>query len=189
MMQCTPSYHLQMCSNMGCCWNKVIRCLFSLLMAHNLYLIYRVSLIVCDTGTQALSTVVKCRIVSSLSYDIMLRIYWLRTCNPYIDWWACNLSVNIPGVYHILAGSPCNSIAQVELASLDSAYKEVGVVQLLGSHLAIRLSILMPWGHVVVFLVGSLGTPRLIIGMICILNFLVHLNHCQHHRSITLSSA
>ena len=68
---------------------------------------------------------VECHIVSSLSHDSMLRFDWLRTCNPYIDWWACILSVNVPGGHHLLAGLPCNSLAHVELASLDFVCKEV----------------------------------------------------------------
>ena len=39
VVQHTPLYHLKLCSNMGCCWKHVIKCLFSLLMAHKLYLI------------------------------------------------------------------------------------------------------------------------------------------------------
>ena len=62
------------------------------------------------------------------------------------------------------------------------------MVQLLGSHLSIRLSLLMPWGHVVLLLVGSLGTPRLTIGMICVLSLLMYLNHHQYHKSMKLST-
>ena len=35
------------------------------------------------------------------------------------------LSVKVPGGHHLLADLPCNSAAQVELASLDSFSKEV----------------------------------------------------------------
>ena len=62
------------------------------------------------------------------------------------------------------------------------------MVQLLGLHLSVRLSLLMPWGHVILLLVGSLETPRLIIGMISVLSLLMHLNLCQYHKSIKLST-
>ena len=62
------------------------------------------------------------------------------------------------------------------------------MVQLLGSHLSIRLSLLMPWGHVVLLLVGSLGMPRLTIGIICVLSFLMYLNRHQYHKSAKLST-
>ena len=61
------------------------------------------------------------------------------------------------------------------------------MVQLLGSHLSIRMSILIPWEHMVLLLVGSLGTPRLTIGIICVLNLLMYLNRHQYHKSIILS--
>ena len=55
----------------------------------------------------------------------MLRFNRLCTYNPFIDWWACTLLVKVPGGYHLLAGLLCNSIAHIELASLDSVCKEV----------------------------------------------------------------
>ena len=62
------------------------------------------------------------------------------------------------------------------------------MVQLLGSHLSIWLSLLISWGHVVLLLVGSLGMPRLTIGMICVLSMLMYLNHCQYCKSMKLST-
>ena len=35
------------------------------------------------------------------------------------------MSIQIPGGHHILAGLPCDSIVHIELASLDSVFKEV----------------------------------------------------------------
>ena len=61
----------------------------------------------------------------SLSHDIVLGFEWLRNCNPHIDWWACTLSVKVPGGHHHLAALLYNSIAHVELASLDSMCNEV----------------------------------------------------------------
>ena len=72
-----------------------------------------------------MSAVVECYIVSSLSHDIVLGFYWLRTCNPHINWWASITSVKLPGGHYLLAGLPCNSIAHVEFAFLDSICKKV----------------------------------------------------------------
>ena len=63
--------------------------------------------------------------VLSLSHDTVLRFDWLRTCNPHINWWACTLLVIVPGGHYIPIGLPCNYIVHVELAFLDSVYKEV----------------------------------------------------------------
>ena len=41
--------------------------------------IFRVPLIVCDTGARALSAVIECHIVQSLYHDIVLIFDWLRT--------------------------------------------------------------------------------------------------------------
>ena len=62
------------------------------------------------------------------------------------------------------------------------------MVQLLGLHLSVRLSLLMLWGHVVLLLMGSLGMPRLTIGIICVLSLLMYLNQHQHHKSVKLST-
>ena len=48
--------------------------------------IYHVPLIGCDTGARALSAVIECHIISSLSHDIMLGFDFFGTCNPHIDW-------------------------------------------------------------------------------------------------------
>ena len=87
--------------------------------------IFRVLLIVCDIGSRHLSAIVECHIVSYLSHDIMLGFDWLCTCNPHIDCQACTFSVKVPGRHCLLAGLPCNSVVHIELASLDSIYKEV----------------------------------------------------------------
>ena len=60
------------------------------------------------------------------------------------------------------------------------------MVQLLGSHLSIQYSLLMPWGHVVLLLVGSLGMPRFTTGMICVLSLLMYLNCCQYYKSANI---
>ena len=62
------------------------------------------------------------------------------------------------------------------------------VVWLLGSHLSVRLSFLMPWGYVVPLLVGSLRTPGLTIGVLCELSLLMFLSCHQHHKSAKLST-
>ena len=65
-----------------------------------------------------------------------------------------------------------------EIATLDSVCKEVDhgeVVCLVEPHNAM--------GYVVLLLVGSLGMPRLTVGMICVLSFLMYLNRCQYHQS------
>ena len=87
----------------------------------------------------------------------------------------------------ILAGLPCDSIVHVKLISLDSVCKEVahGVVDwfmlicLVESPDAIRAYGLL--------LVGILEMPRLTIGMICVLSFLIYLN-CHQHHSVKLST-
>ena len=61
------------------------------------------------------------------------------------------------------------------------------MVQLLGSRLSIRLSLLMSWGHVVLLLGGGLGMPRLTVGMIYVLSLLMYLNCCQYHKSMKLN--
>ena len=68
---------------------------------------------------------VEYHIVWSLFHGIVLGFIWLHTCNPHIDCLACTLSVKVPGRLCILAGLPCTTIAHVEIASLDSIYKEV----------------------------------------------------------------
>ena len=62
------------------------------------------------------------------------------------------------------------------------------MVQLFNSHLSVWLSLLMLCGHVVLFLVRSLGMPRLTIGMICVLSLLMYVNHCQYHKSAKFST-
>ena len=57
------------------------------------------------------------------------------------------------------------------------------VVQLLGSCLSVWFSLLMPWGHVVLLLVGILGTPRLIFRIFCVLSFLMYLNCSETSRA------
>ena len=76
----------------------------------------RVPLIVCNTGARVLFAIVECHILSSLSNNAMLGFDWLCTCNPYIDWWACILSVKVTGGYCHLGDLPCDSIQHVELA-------------------------------------------------------------------------
>ena len=66
--------------------------------------------------------------------------------------------------------------------------RRLTMVQLLGSHLSIWLCLLMPWEHVLLLLVGSLGTPRLTIGMICILSLVMYLIHHQYYKSMKLST-
>ena len=61
------------------------------------------------------------------------------------------------------------------------------MVQLLSSHLSIQLSLLLPWWHVVLLLVGSLGMIRLTVGMICVLSLLMYFNCCQYYKSTKLS--
>ena len=46
----------------------------------------------------------------------------------------------------------------------------------------------MPWGHVVLLLVGSLGMHRLTIGMIYVLSLLMYLNYHQLYKSAILSN-
>ena len=41
------------------------------------------------------------------------------------------------GRHYLLAGLPCDSIAHIELASLDSVYKSLIKVHLLGLHLSV----------------------------------------------------
>ena len=94
-------------------------------------------MIVCDTGARVLSAIVDCGIISSISHDIVLGFYWLRTCNPHIYWFAYTLSVLVPGRHHILAGLPFNSIVHVELASWTLFARRLTMVQLLGSHLSV----------------------------------------------------
>ena len=62
------------------------------------------------------------------------------------------------------------------------------MVQLLGSHLAVWLSLLISQEHVVLLPVGNLGMPRLTIGIIYVLSLLMYLKHCQHHKSAELST-
>ena len=72
-----------------------------------------------------MSVVIEYHIIQSLPHDIMLGFDWLRTCNPYIDSWACTLLVQVPGGHSFLDDLPCDSIAHVKLASLDSVCKDV----------------------------------------------------------------
>ena len=77
----------------------------------------------------------------------------------------------------------------VELAFLDSICKEVWLWCSCLVHT--YLSSWVSWchrGHVVLLLVGSLGMPRLTVGMICVLSLLMYLNHHQYHKSIKLST-
>ena len=66
--------------------------------------------------------------------------------------------------------------------------KKLPMVQLLGSHLSIKLSLFMPWGHMVLLPGGSMGTPRLTIGMICVQSLLIRLNCSQYDKSVKLST-
>ena len=136
--------------------------------------IYCVSLIVCDTGAWALSAVVECHIVQSLSHDIVLGFDWLCTCKPHINCWACNLLVKVPGgpyltIYLVIL------LCMLNLILWAPFEKRLTVLQLLGSQLSIQLSFLTPWGRVILLLGSSLGMSRLTVGMICILSFLVYL--------------
>ena len=72
----------------------------------------------------------ECHVFSSLSHDIVLGFYWLHAYSPCIDWWACTLLVKVPSGHCLLAALTCNYIVHIELASLDSIFKEVddGVV-------------------------------------------------------------
>ena len=72
---------------MDCYWKHMIRCLFSLLIDHKLYLIPFVvfALIICDTGARALSAVIECCIVLSLSHDIVLA-FWLASHLQPLYW-------------------------------------------------------------------------------------------------------
>ena len=64
-------------------------------------------------------------VVYSLSYDVMLGFDWLHTCSPHIDLWSYTLSVKVHGGHPLLISLPCNFIAHVEVASLDSVCKEI----------------------------------------------------------------
>ena len=68
---------------------------------------------------------IECHIFLSISHDIILGFDWLCTCNTHIDFWACILSVQVPGGHCLLDGLPCDSIAHIELASFDSVLKEI----------------------------------------------------------------
>ena len=87
--------------------------------------ICHVPLIFCNTGAKTLSAVVECHIVSYLFHNIVLGFDWLRICNAHINWWACILSVKVPGGHYLLACLPCNSVASIELASLGSIFEKV----------------------------------------------------------------
>ena len=188
MVQLTYSYHLKLCSNIDCYWRQVIRCLFSLQIDCRLYLIPFVMFpwlsVILEPGLGLI-----CRIVSFLSHKIILRFDWLRIYNPHFDWWVCNLSVKIPGGHYFLAGLPCDSISHAELAFLDSICKNIDCRFSFLVH--VYSSGWVSWCHGGMWyflLVGSLGTSRLTIGMICVLSLLMYLTHYQHHKSITLST-
>ena len=86
---------------------------------------FHIPLIVCDTRARAVSDVVEFHIISCQSHDIVLGFNWLHTYSPHINWWACTLSVKIPGRHCLMVGLTCNSIAHVELTSLDSIFNKV----------------------------------------------------------------
>ena len=86
--------------------------------------ICHIPLIVHDTEDKDLSALVEYHVVLSLSHSIMLSFDWCHMCNSHSNWWVCILSVKVPGGYYILAAFPCKSLAHIELASLDSIFKE-----------------------------------------------------------------
>ena len=170
---------------MGCCWKHVIRCLFSLLMDHKLYLIPFVVF-------PWLSVILELGLCLLWLNATLFHLYLMILCldltgfalatpiligRPVL----CQLKYLVDTiswlVYLVILLHTLNLLLWTLFA------RRLIVVQLLGSHLSIWLSLLMPWGHVVLLLVGSLGMPRLTIGMICVLSLLMYLNHHQYHKS------
>ena len=79
-----------------------------------------VPLIVCADKGIALHTVVRCCVLPSLNYDIVLGIDWLWASKTVINWQACTLSVECAEhqgavTLHTLPTSP---VAKVELCSI-----------------------------------------------------------------------
>ena len=173
---------------MGCCWKHMIRCLFTLVMQVVSNSIYCVPLIVCKTGARVLSAVIKCHIVQSQSHDIVMGFDRLWTCSPHIDWWSGNLLVPVPRGNHLLAGLPCNSIVHVELASLDAIFKHVARGSVAWFTFIHPVEPFDAMGACGTLAGGSLGMPRLTVGMICVLSLLMYLNCHQHHKSVKIST-
>ena len=134
--------------------------------------------IVCGTGARDLSDIVECHVVSSLSHDIVLGFDWLCICNPHINWQACTLFVQVPGGPRLLAGLPCDSIAHVELVSLDSVCKEVDFDAIAWFTLIHPVEFPDAMGACGTLASGSLEMPRLTIGMLCVWSLLMFLNFC-----------
>ena len=127
VVQITPSYHLQLCRNMGCCWKHMIRCLFSLLMDCKLHLIPFIVFpwlsVILELGFCLLWLSATLFHPSCIIFCLDLTGFTLTT--PIL------IGRPVFCVYKYLGGTvswlviPCDSIAHVELASLDSVCKEV----------------------------------------------------------------
>ena len=89
------------------------------------YSICLVNLTVCNIRSGTLSELIENHIIQSLSYDTILGFDWLFTCYRFIDQWACTLLVQILSRDCLLTGLPCNFIANIQIASLESVFKEV----------------------------------------------------------------
>ena len=146
MVQFTPSYHLQLCSNMGHCWKHVIKCLFSLLI---------------DCKFNLIPFVVFPWL--SVILELGLCLLWLNAalfhlCPMILCWDLTNLALATP----ILIGGPVLYQLEYVVGTISRPIylvlimhilnlllwtplaRRLTVVQLLGSNLSIRLSLLMP---------------------------------------------
>ena len=149
------------------------------------YSIFYVPLIIFDT--RALSAMIECHIVQSLSHGIVLVFDWLCTCNPHIDWQVSTLLVQIPiGITYWLFYLVI-PLGILSLLLWTQFSRRLTVEHQLGLHLSPQLSLMMPWGHMVLLPVESLGMLRLTIGMICVLSLLKCSNYCQCYKSVKLS--
>ena len=74
-----------------------------------------VLLVVCAEQECALYSAVSCRVLDNLSMDVVLRIEWLQSCNPVIDW--CAYTVVLPvkdeQVPRVVAGLPVGPVADI----------------------------------------------------------------------------
>ena len=74
-----------------------------------------VPLVVCVEQECALYSAVTCCVLDNLSTDVVLRIGWLQSCNPVIDWCAYTVALPVKDeqVPRVVAGLPVGPVADV----------------------------------------------------------------------------
>ena len=173
---------------MGCCWKHVIRYLFSLLMHCKLYLILFVVF-------PWLFVILELELWLLWLNALLFYIYLMILCSDLTGFaLATPILIGRPVLYQLkyLVDTFSWLVYLVILLFMFNLLlwtlfaMRLMIVQLLALHLSIQLSLLIPWGHVVLLLVGSLGMPRLTIGIICVLILLMYLNHHHYYKNMKL---